>query len=138
MRGSGSDLLHHGCHKVVSLKLLGAELLAALWAGDRPLCSSPVPGYASFAEMVHTGQHDRLTEEITANGTCQVLLQAAFGGLSNSSSSSHDGGYCPLRGPFAFTSSLRESEEKHKGLLHHFFKSLTGRQTRLLCQLRIN
>lgn len=92
----GPDLLHHGCHKVVSLKLLGAELLATLWAGYGPLSSSPVPGDAGFAEMVHAAQHDWVPKQVAAYGTRQVLSQAAFGGWSNSGSS-HGEGCFPLQ-----------------------------------------
>lgn len=97
VRGGSPNFLHHGCHKVVSLKLFGAELLSAMWAGYGSLCPSPVPGDARSAEVVHTGQHDRLPEQVTADGTCQVLSQAAFGGRS----SSHDGGvvFFPLQIP---------------------------------------
>lgn len=97
VRGGGPDFLHHGCHKVVGLKLLAAKLFAALWAGDRSLSSSPVPGNAGFAEVVHAGQHNRVPEEITADGTCQILLKAAFGRCWCICSSSHDRGEFPLQ-----------------------------------------
>lgn len=66
------------------------ELLAALRAADGSQSSPPVPGDAGFAEMVHAGEHDGLPEQITADGTRQVLPQAAFGG-GGWSSGSHDG-----------------------------------------------
>lgn len=55
VRGCCPDLLHHGCHKVVRLKMLGGELLAALWAAYGALSSPPISGDAWFAEVVHTG-----------------------------------------------------------------------------------
>lgn len=70
VRGLDPDLLHHGCHKVVGLKVLGAELLAALRAAYRALGSPPVPGDAGFAKVVHAGQHDRLPKQVAANSTC--------------------------------------------------------------------
>lgn len=97
VRGGGPDLLHHGRHKVVSLKLLGAELCAALRAAHRAVASPPVPGDTGFAKVVHAGQHNRLLKQVTADDTCQVFSQAASGRCgTSSSSSSHDEGQSPL------------------------------------------
>lgn len=99
VRGGGPDLVHHGRHKVVSLKLLGAELCAALRAAHRAVASPPVPGDTGFAKVVHAGQHNRLPKQVTADDTCQVFSQAASGrgGINSSSSSSHDEGQSPLK-----------------------------------------
>lgn len=102
VRGGGPDLLHHGCHKVVGLKVLGAELLATLRAAHGTRRAPPVLGDARFAKVVHAGQHDRLPEQVTANSTSQVFCQAAFGrggGASGSRSSSSHG-----EGQFRFQS----------------------------------
>lgn len=86
VRHGGPDLLHHGRHKVVGLELFGAELLAALRAADGPLGSPPVAGDAGFTKVVHAGQHDGLPEQVAADGTRQVLSQAAFGRCGSSGS----------------------------------------------------
>lgn len=80
VREGGPDLLHQGCHQVVGLEVLGLELLAALRAADRDLGPPPVPADAGSAEVVHAGQHDRVPEEVAADGAGQVLPQAASGG----------------------------------------------------------
>lgn len=99
VRGGGPDLVHHGRHKVVSLKLLGAELCAALRAAHRAVASPPVPGDTGFAEVMHAGQHNRLPKQVTADDTCQVFFQAASGrgGTNSSSSSSSHDGQSPLK-----------------------------------------
>lgn len=89
MWGGGPDLLHHSCHQEIGLKLPAAELPATLWAGHWPVCCSPVPGDAGFTEVMHAGQHDRLVEQVTANGTRQILPQAALGGWRSRGCRSH-------------------------------------------------
>lgn len=42
--------------------------------------------------MVHAGQHDRVPEQVTADGAGQILSQAALGGRTSTQSRSHGDG----------------------------------------------
>lgn len=78
LRGAAAPhLLHQPRQQVVGAESPAGELTAALGAGGDAGAALPVALDAGLAEVVHAVQHDGLAEELVADGTRQLLPQAA-------------------------------------------------------------
>lgn len=129
VRERGPDLLHHGRHQVVGLKVFGVKLFATLRAADGPLRPPPVAGDADTAEVVHARQHDGLPEEVAADGAGQVFSEAASGGGSG-------GGHGDEHSPGALEGDGAKAKKGEQTKLSKYTMSVAlARHCHVICSL---